>query len=122
MVPPIVLVYLKEPMGCSTVNGRRVYGEFYALGSFGPTNVPRKMFLENKSILEEIELTQKWLFEKTGKSFPTGFKTSSLHLLDFNLVIEIAELLGIEYIKSKKPSSIEKSSLRRSISKLIDTL
>jgi len=117
-----VLVYLKEPMGCSTIKGRRVYGKFYALGSFGPTSVPRKTFLEYKSVLEEVEITKKWLFKKTGKHFPTGFKITGLSLVDFDVVINIAKLLGIEYIKSRKPTSKERAALNRAIVGKVDAL
>jgi hypothetical protein len=109
-------------MGRSIVDGHHVYGKFYAFGSFGPTNISRKTFLEHKGTLEEIEITQEWLLKKTGKRFPTGFKTTELHSVDFDVVIKIASLLGIKYIKSKKPSSIERSALRRSVIKSIDSL
>jgi hypothetical protein len=115
-------VYLKEPMGCSTINGRRVYGRFYAYGSFGSTNLPRSVFLKHKDILEEIEISQEWLLEKTGKHFPCAFKTSELYLLDFDVIIDIAKLLGIEYIKSRKPTSAEQGALRRAIVNKIDSL
>jgi hypothetical protein len=117
-----VLVYLKESMGCSIVNGHRVCGRFYARGSFGPTNMPRATFLKNKSVLEEIEITPSWLFQKTGKIFPIGFKTTELPKLEFDVVIDIAKSLGIEYIKSRKPSGAEESALRRTIIRVIDLL
>ncbi len=109
-------------MGSSTINGRGVYGRFYALGSFGPTNVTRKTFLKHKNILEEIEITKEWLLKKTGKCFPVGFKTGELHFLDFDVTIDIARLLGVEYIKSRKPSSTEQAALRRAIIGKVDAL
>ena len=109
-------------MGCSTIKGRRVYGRFYAFGSFGPANISRKTFLEYKSVLEEIEISQKWLLKKTGEKFPVAFKTSELHLIDFDVVIDIAKLLGIEYIKSRRPSSTEQAALRRAIIGKVDAL
>ena len=109
-------------MGSSTISGHRVYGRFYAYGSFGPTNMPRPTFLKNKSVLEEIEITTEWLLEKTGKAFPVSFKTTELSHLNFDVVIDIAKLLGIEYIKSKVPSAAEQSALRRTIIKRIDLL
>lgn len=117
-----MLVYLKESMGRSIVSGHRVCGRFYARGSFGPTNMPRATFLKNKSVLEEIEITPSWLFQKTGKIFPTGFKTTELSRLEFDVIIDIAKLLGIEYIKSKRPSGVEESALRRAIIRIIDSL
>ena len=122
LVSPIVLVYLKESMGCSTINGHRVYGRFYAYGSFGPTSLSRKVFLKHKEILEEAEISKEWLRSKTGKEFPTGFKISELYNFDFDTTINIAKLLGINYIKSKKPTSAEQSALRKSIMNKIDSL
>jgi hypothetical protein len=109
-------------MGCSTVGGYSVHGEFYALGSFGPANIPRDIFLKHKSVLEEIEISQEWLFKKTGRHFPCSFKPTELYMVDFDITIKIAELLGIEYIKSRKPTSIEKAALRRAIIQKIDAL
>lgn len=117
-----MLVYLKEPMGYSVIDGRRVYGRFYAHGAFGPVNLPRSVYLEHKDILEEIEISKEWLKKKTGKEFPASFKTSELFLLDFDVTVEIAALLGIDYIKSKTVTRKQKAALHRAIISKIDML
>lgn len=109
-------------MGCSTIEGRRVYGRFYAYGSFGPVSIPRKLFLKHKEILEEVVISKRWLKEKTGKDFPVEFKTSELYTFDFDTTINIAKLLGIEYIRSRKPTSKEQAALRKAIITKIDSL
>lgn len=118
-----MLVYLKEPMGCSDISGRRVYGRFYAYGSFGPTQIPRGVFFKNKDVLEEAQITGSWLSERSGKLFPSvSFKTTELYLLDFNMLIRIADLLGIKYIRSRKPSAAEKKALGRAVVTRIEQL
>lgn len=117
-----MLVYLKESMGCSTVDGYKICGKYYAYGSFGPANIPRSVFIKNKDILEEVEMSQKWLYKKTGEHFPLAFKTSTLRTLDFDTVIAIAKLLGIKYIKGKKNTVSQKAALRRAIIRKIDAL
>lgn len=118
-----MLVYLKEPMGCSDVSGRRVYGRFYAYGSFGPTQIPRSVYFKNRDVLEEAQVTGEWLSERSGKIFPpVSFKTTELYLLDFNMLIQIAGLLGIKYIRSRKPSTNEKKALGRSVVARIEEL
>lgn len=109
-------------MGCSVIEGRRVYGRFYAYGSFGPTNLPRALYLKHKEVLEEIEITPEWLKNKTGKDFPIGIKPTEFFQVDFDIVIDIAHQLGIEYIKSRSPTTLEQSALRRAIIKKIDAL
>ena len=109
-------------MGRSTVDGYNVYGKYYAYGTFGPTNLPRSVFVKNKDVLEEIEIDKGWLLKKTGNAFPTSFKTTELYTFDFDVTVQIARLLGIDYIKSKNPSTKEQSALRRAIINKLDAL
>ena len=118
-----MLVYLKQPMGCSTINGRRVYGKFYAYGSFGPINIPRADYFANKEILEVAVITDEWLAKKTGKVFPkVSFQTTEPYLVDFEIIKEMAGLLGMTYISSKNPTSSQQAALRRSVVRLIEAL
>lgn len=115
-----MLVRLKEPMGYSTIDNYRIYGKYYAYGSFGPTQVPRKIFFAHKNILEEVEITDKWLNEKTSKVFPRlKFFTTKMADLNLEDTIVLAKLLGIQFIKTK---NINKTALSRAIVKRIEAL
>jgi hypothetical protein len=116
-----MLVYLKEPMGYSTIEGKRVYGRYYSYGSFGPTDIPRKVYFKHRDVLEEVKVTGDWLSKKTGKVFPSvSFRTTRMSDdLDLETTIEIAELLGIKYIRTKKT---DRAALHRAIVKRIELL
>ena len=119
-----MLVYLKEPMGVSSIQGTRVYGRCYSYGSFGPTIVPREVFYKNRDILEEAPITSQWIKEKTGLEAPgqVNFLTTEFSKLDFDQTVDVARALGINYIKSAKPTLEEKKALRRSIINRIEKL
>lgn len=115
-----MLVRLKEPMGYSTIDGRRVYGKHYAYGSFGPTKVPRRVYLKNRDVLEEVEITGEWLSKQTNKLFPdVKFLITRMSELTLEETLRIAELLDIKFIKTR---NINKAALSRSIVKRIEAL
>lgn len=115
-----MLVRLKEPMGYSTIEGHRVYGKCYSYGSFGPTSIPKKVYFKYRDILEEVEITGKWLSEKTGKQFPSvKFFITRMSTLNLETTIEIATLLGIKFIKTKEPNQ---AALSRAVVKRIEAL
>jgi hypothetical protein len=114
----IMLVYLSQPMSACKIDGQPVYGKYFARGSFGPTNIPKATYLKNKDILEEFVITSEWLSRKFGKEFPSiAFTPSTFWTIDFQLVIEVARVLGIDYKSrgNKEYSDIEKRALRRSV-------
>lgn len=118
-----MLVHLKEPMGSSTIDGHRVYGRFYAYGSFGPTHVSREVYFLNKQMLEEAEITSEWLTKKTGRQFPkVTFKTTEFHTVDFELIKEMGRLLGIKYVGRKKTTKVERAAFRRAVVVAIESL
>lgn len=111
-----MLVYHKEPMGYTSIEGQRVYGKCFSYGSFGPTDISRSLFRKNRDILEEFVYTTKWLEEKFNKKFPNiSFKISEFYKIDFELLVKIAKTIGIEYIKSRKSSDLERRALRRAV-------
>lgn len=113
-----MLVYLKEPMGNTTLDGKTLCGKYYARGAFGPTKVSKDYFNKNKDRLEEFEYTQDWLERKYSKRFPpVSFTPSTFWTIDFKTVIDIARLVGIDYVSkgNREYSDIEKRALRRSI-------
>ena len=111
-----MLVYHKEPMGYTTIDGKRVYGKFFNYGNFGPTDLPRSVFRKHKDELEEVEYDEKILEKKFGVAFPrVTFKISELWKLDFNKLIDIARLIGIKYIPSRSPTDSERRALRKSV-------
>lgn len=115
-----MLVRLKEPMGYTSVGGHRVYGKCYAYGSFGATKIPRSVYFKHREILEEVEITGDWLSKKTGKKFPQlSFYLTKMYEVDLDSLINIAQLLGIEFIKTKEPN---KNALSRAVVKRIEAL
>jgi hypothetical protein len=119
----IVLVYLKEPMAASSIDGKRIYGENFAYGRFGPTDIPKKLYAKNKDILKEAPYTSRWLEEKFGTKFPDiNFTPSRLRDISFKKTVELAKCLGINYIGNvDKANPQERRALRIAIiNKLTD--
>lgn len=118
-----MLVYLKEPMGKTEIDGYIITGEYYNYGKLGPANVPRKVFLKNISILIEVPITDKWLSEKFNKDFPeVKFTITQMFEMDWTTLVQIARLMGIPYIDSgrKAPSKEYRKALRKSVIGKID--
>ena len=116
-----MLVYHKDSMGYTSINGKRVYGEFFSYGSFGPTEVTYKEFNEFREMLRELPITGEWLGRKFGKDFPQcSFKYTEMRKLDFNKLIEIAKLLDIDYRKSRHPTDTDRRALKKAVIKKID--
>jgi hypothetical protein len=108
-------------MGYTSVEGRRVYGEFYSYGRFGPTEITYEEFRQHRSILSEIPITGEWLSKKFGKSFPScSFKYTEMRKLDFGKLIEIAILLGIDYRKPRHPTEKDRRALKKAVIGKID--
>lgn len=112
-----MLVYHKDPLGYTSIDGKRVYGKYFNYGSFGPVNIPRSIFKKNKEILEEVEYDEVLLEKIFGVKFPcVRFKISEFWKVDFKTLIDIAMSLDIKYIRNKgTPTDIEKRALRRGI-------
>lgn len=112
-----MLVYLKEPMGYTVLDGFRVYGRNYAFGTIGPVNLPYDVYGKNKDILVEAKYTKDWLERKYGKQFPDiSFTSKDLDTLDFNIMSEVANLIGIKHHRGRgKPTDTERRALKRSI-------
>lgn len=115
-----MLVYLKQPMYHTTIDGYRVYGRKYAYGSFGATNIPINVYKQNIDILEEASYHWKWLEEKFVKEFPKiSLDMSNIYYLDIKVLIKIAHLIGIKYIKPRHVTIEQKKTLCRIIRKVI---
>lgn len=112
-----MLVYHKEPMGYTSIGDKRIYGEYFNYGRFGPTDIPRSVFRKNKELLEEAEYNGEILGKMFGAEFPTvKFKLSEFWRVDFEVLIEIAKALGIKYLKNRKAlTNIERRALRRGV-------
>lgn len=113
-----MLVYLKEPMGYTQIDGYRIYGTKYAYGSFGPTDVPADLHRKHADILIDAKYTKQWLEEKFNKQFPSiSFTVNDLYKMDFQAMVEIARLVGVKYAGTinKKPTTRERHALRKSI-------
>lgn len=112
-----MLVYLKNPMAYTSIDGKRVYGRKYAYGSMGPTNVSRESFKKYREILEETEYTKSYLDEKFNGNFPdVSFKVSEISKLDFLTLVKVAKSLGIKYHRRRvSPTNKEVLALRRAV-------
>lgn len=118
-----MLVYTKNPLGYTTINGKRVYGEYYAHGSFGPTNLSLDVVNIHRDVLREVPVTKEWLDEKTGEDFPdVSFYRDTLKRMDFSVCVEIAQKLGIPYKSSRNPTRAQKRTLFQNIIKRVDAL
>ncbi|MHA2063189.1 MAG: hypothetical protein ACXABY_02290 [Candidatus Thorarchaeota archaeon] len=108
-------------MGYTTVEGRRVYGKFFNYGRFGPAEMPYKTFKKNRELLEEVNITGSWLENRFGGKFPQiNFKLTEMWKVEFGLLVQIANCMGIEYKKSRHPNDTEKRALRKAILRRID--
>lgn len=113
-----MLVYLREEMGYTQLDGYRIYGKKYAYGSFGPADLPIELYKKNKKILEDAKYTKAWLDKKFGKDFPAiSFTVDDLYKMKFSSMVEIASLMGIKYAgpTNKNPTVRERHALRKSI-------
>ena len=108
-------------MGYTTVEGRRVYGKFFNYGRFGPTEMAYEVFRKNRALLEEEYITNEWLSKRFGIDFPSvRFKITEMWKLDFEPLIQVANLLGINYRKSRYPTTTEKRALRKAVVRKIE--
>jgi len=112
-----LLVYAKLPMGYTSVGGKRVYGRNFCYGKFGPTEIPYNTFMEHREQLEEVVYTSALLEQLFSGSFPNvSFRLTEIHKLDFDILVEVANALGLEYIKGRsKPTLQHKRALRKSV-------
>ena len=115
-----MLVYLKQPMGHTSIDGYRVYGKQYAYGSFGATNISLSLYDKYRVILECADYHWKWLEEKFGKEFPKiSLNMSNLYYLDIDILIHVARSVGIKYYKPRRVTIEQKKTLCRIIRKII---
>jgi hypothetical protein len=113
-----MLVYFKEPMGHTVVDGYRIYGRKYAYGSFGSTDLPLNVYKENRELLEDAEYTTAWLEKKFKRGFPPlSFTIKTLYEMQDDKLIQIATLIGIKsnYSKTQELTIKQRHALRKSI-------
>jgi hypothetical protein len=111
-----MLVYLKEPMGYTQVDGYRVYGRRYCYGKFGSTDIPKEVFDKYKDILEHAEYTKVWLENKFGGTFPDiTFKLSELSKLSPRQLIQLNNAIGNTTVKRKNLTIQDRNALRRAL-------
>lgn len=115
-----MLVYLKESMGYSDIDGRRIYGEYFARGAFGPTVVSRSFYYKNSNRLVEATIDSRWIKEKTGGTISFRFKSREINELSWDRMIELAKAIGIDYIGGR--SNEERKGLKRAIINTLEQL
>lgn len=115
-----MLVYLKGDMAYSKIGEQRVYGRKFSMGRMGPTNISYELYKKNKYKLIEAQYTQEWLENKFNRNFPPiSFYLNDLDRMSIELLIEIANCVGIDYIKSRWVRKQEQRALSRSIKNII---
>lgn len=117
-----MLVYLKNPMSYTSIDGKRVYGEKYAYGSMGPTSISIESYVKHKDILKETSYTKDWLDMRFNKDFPNiSFKISEINKLDYTTLSKIANLIGLKHHKGKqKPPRGQLIVLRKLVADILD--
>jgi len=117
-----MLVYHAEPMGYTSVDGKRVYGEYFSYGKFGPTEITYEQFRKYRPLLKELPITGAWLSEKFGKNFPEcSFTYTQMRKLSFDKLVEVAKLLGIDYRKPRHPTKTDVRALKTAVIRKIDS-
>lgn len=115
-----MLVHHKELMGYIQFGNNRIYGRGYAHGSMPPANIPIEIYKKNIDILEPAHYTQSWLEKKFNKKFPAvKFLIRELKHMDDDILIEIARLCGVNYLRKWGNPNLtlgEKIRLENSIS------
>jgi len=120
-----VLVYLKESMGRTELDGYVVCGEYYNYGRLGPANIPRQVYMKNKNVLLQVPITGEWLSKRFNKEFPTvRFTVEEMYRINWPTLVHIGRLMGIEYIGNERsqPSELHGRAMRRNILKRIEEL
>jgi len=118
-----MLVYLKEQMGRTEINGHAICGKYYNYGRGGPANISRQLYLKHREVLIEVPITSEWLSEKFGKEFPPiKFTIEEMYRIKWRTLVSIARLMGIEYVgnSNKEPSNLHTRALRLSVIKRIE--
>lgn len=112
-------------MGITEIEGVHIYGKYYNYGRMGPTTVKKEFYFKHKTVLEAAPITGEWLGKKFNKTFPNvkfTFKKMFLELSNEDL-LQIASLLGINYIKKLCDSSNEELNwLRKHVRDIIENI
>lgn len=120
-----MLVYLKEPMGRTELDGHVVCGEYYNYGRLGPANIPRRVYLKHREVLKEVPITSEWLSKSFNRPFPpVKFTVDEMHKVNWSTLVQIARLMGIEYIGDvrHKSTELQRRALRRGVLKRIEEI
>lgn len=113
-----MLVYFKEPMSYTIIDGYRIYGRRYAFGTFGSTDVPESIYRENRAALIDAEYTNQWLERKFKRHFPPiSFTINNLYEMEDERLIKLATLVGVKcvYPKTHELTVKQRHALRKSI-------
>lgn len=119
-----MLVYFKEPMSYTIIDGYRIYGRRYAFGTFGSTDVPESIYRENRAALIDAEYTNQWLERKFKRPFPPiSFTINNLYEMEDERLIKLATLVGVKcvYPKTHELTVKQRHALRKSIIYFLNT-
>lgn len=116
-----MLVYCKNPMGYTSIDGKRIYGRYFARGSMPPTQLNYSSYYKNRGALESSPYTKEWLEKEYGSFFPnvSFIGQRDLSLMAFQTLVQIVRAMGVDYRDTKGKWEDEKAGLIETILRLL---
>lgn len=112
-----MLVYCKDYLGYSSINGKLVYGRGYNRGRFGPTEISYAEYLQNANSIEKIPYTKQYLDKKHKKNFPHAefYTWHDLKKYGLEILTDFATLLDIDWKNRRSLSESDIEGLAQAI-------
>jgi len=118
-----MLVYAANPMGYLELEGQRIYGRYFAYGSFEPKRISYDTYKRHTNALEEVPIHSKRLEEYFGVPFPDfTFQFSKWGTFPDEHIQDIATSIGIMWRRKNKLSVNETIGLKKAIRNRLDSL
>lgn len=94
-----MLVYLKQPMGYTEIEGKRIYGKFYNYGRMGPTKASKEFYWRNKEYLIPVFWDSDTITKVIGRQCPaiTPFTYSNMSELTEEEIKSLCAYFSIDY-------------------------
>jgi hypothetical protein len=116
-----MLVYCRNPLGYTTIDGKRIYGRRFARGSMPPVNLSSIPYWHSRAGLEAVPYTKTWLDAQYGTDFPNVSFVGGRDLMELPcpILIQIVRALGVQYRNTKNSFEDEKPGLVETIVRLL---
>lgn len=117
-----MLVYHKDPLGYTEIEGKRIYGRKFAYGKMPPAEISFAKYKENASCLETIPYTNTYLSRRFGGAFPPVEFHHVWDLLGLSWpnIVELAKAIGISYTKPMSATKDDKLGLAQAIIRILE--